>query len=703
MRKLFTLFAAIASLASVAAETQFVKRDVTPIQLRHITPLSGQKTGKVAITPSRQHGQKIALGNTSVLRRSAASYECTYSDCHYEDYGYDTWFSITTNDEAYKFYFDLLMSASAIEVGKTYTLADCDPSFTYLSDNATYKMYMFSDLALVFDKDAENNLVVDAQCTIESGDVYHLKYAAQEVPETFTDVEITDVDLRFFDFTKESQLFQFTGKNDVYDMGICIKSNSKIEGSWTMDDTDARYTYLKKYNQNVKLCNITLQVTSLDANNYHIDAKMYSYDGNVYIINRDYVEPTLQNTASIVATDLNIDEDQFEFYKGMYGYGLADITASNDEYRITGSVLSYTTISGHYDDMDHMLNELFITDLTTGKKTDFFSSNLDIDNVDGSWTIKGKVLCWDNTEYDLDLSFAIPEIKGEASFISVDGELNDQTADLAAFQIYAMDDEWNELSVALPAYAVVSGHYDTLSEENKNYCYIYYNGKKYPIYSVNFDLDTDGQGFTLVGNCQAGDLLWNVNITGAFLSNADPFDATPADGEIDVNFTLEDITAFEIATDMHHAFLQVVNNERNDVWMCEFVLDGDDLTAGEYPIELSYMPGTVLPGEIDANLDLYPTAYFRLDEMGFAALPVWYCTYGAVKVDYDAAGNIMIDCDALNTNYVRVHVTVNAGDPIGIQQVTDGNTLKDGKFIEDSRIVIRSHGLKHNALGQMIK
>lgn len=712
MRKIFTLFAAIATLVSVAAPSQFVKKTnikyANPVQVRHITPQSGQKPAKVAIAPAstapfRMYGQTAAIGKASGIRRAHANYECTYSECTYEDYGSDTWFSITTNDEAYKFYFDLRMSASAIEMEKTYTMADCDPSFTYLSDNTTYQMTPFTDLALVFSKDAEGDLILEAQCTTEDEDVYHLKYVPQEIPETFTDVEVSDIPIRFYDFTKESNLFQFTGKNDVYDIGLCVKSKSEIEGSWTKNDMDATYTYLKKGDKNVKLHDITLQVKSLGANNYHIDAKMYAYDGNVYIINHDYIEPTLQNTAAIAATNLQVDEDQFEFYKGMYGYGVADITASNDDYMITGSIMSYTTIAGHYDDQNHMLNELFITDLATGKKTDFFSSDLDIAKAGDSWTLKGKVLCWDGTEYSLDLSFAIPDVKGEASFTSTDGELNDQTAELGAFQIFAMDENWNEFSIALPAEAVASGHYSTLSEENKGFCYIYYDSKKYPMYSANFDLDTNGETFTLTGSCQAGDLLWNVSITGTFLSSADSFDATPEDGEIDVNFSLDDIYAFEIATDIQHAFLQVVNKERKDVWMCEFILNGDDLTPGEYPIEMSYQPGTVLPGEIDDNLDLYPTAYYRLDEAGYAALPVWFCTYGTVKVDYDETGNIVIDCDALNSNYVRVHVTVNAGSSSSIQKVSNANMLKNGKFLENNRIVIRNQEQMYNTLGQQVK
>ncbi len=705
MKKLFTLLAVLATLTCVAAGPQFAKRanvtKATPVHGRHLTAQAAQKPAKVAIAPASKPSQKLANGKISRIRRAAA-YEYTYNVCDYEGFETDTWFSITTSDEAYKFYFDILLPESALEVGKTYTLDDCDPYFTYLSNNTTYEMIMFTDLSLVLSKDTDGRFVVDAQCTAENGDTYHLTYAPLEYPETFTEVEVGDVDIRLLDYVEEQNVFQFMATNDVYDLGICVETDLGIEGHWTTADLlEGDYTYIYKNSKTIKLCDVTMDVTSLGGHNYHIDAKMYSFDGNVYLVKGDYIEPTQQNTADIVATNLKLDDEMFEIYKGFYGYGLADITASNDEYTITGSLLSYTTIAGHYDDYNHMVNELFITD-ADGNRTDCFASDLDIQEADDSWTIKGKVLCWDNTLYNLDLCFTIPDIKDEASYTSTDGELNDQTADLGAFQIYAMDVNWNEFSVALPADAVVSGHYDTLSEENKSYCYIYYDGMVYQMYSANFDLDTDGETFTLTGTCQGGDLLWDVNITGVFLSNSDPYDAAPEDGEIDVNFTLDEIVDYEISPMEGYAYIAVENTERCDSWACMLFIDGDELPAGEYPIDMSYAPGTAQPGLIYGDT-LYPTMYFRFGEDGYVTLPVWYCTYGSINVDYDANGNIIIDCDALNSNYVHVHVTVNGQGSTGIQDVANDNAPTVGKYLENNRIVIVRNGHKYNTLGQPIK
>lgn len=707
MRQIFTLFAALVTLVCMAAGPQFVKKanvtKMAPAHMLHITPQSGLKPGKVALTPSKLQARKMAFGKTSKVQQSAQAqtYELTYSELTWEDYGYgDTWFNILTNDEDYRFFFDILKSETALETGKTYTMADCDPDFTYLQDNNTFARIPFTGLELVLSKDAAGKYIVEAQCTSEDGSTYHLKYAPVVRPETFNEVTLNDMNLRFYDFTRASKLFQFTAKDDVYDFGLCVNSDSKIEGTWATADMNMNYTYLKKNNKNLKLWDVELKVSAIGGKNYHVEAKMYAYDGNVYIINRDYIEPTKQNAASIVATNLSIDEDMFDVYKDWYGYGLADITASNDDYSISGSLLSYTTIEGRYDDYDHMLNELFITN-SEGKKTDFFTSSLDVKQIEGKWNIKGKVLCWDNTEYTLDLSFSIPDIKGEMSFTSTQGELEDQTEEMGAFRITALDEEYNDFTIILPATTLESGHFNTLPEEYKNYCSIYYGGQNYKMFSADFDLIVDGQNFTLKGKCQGGDQLWTVNIAGIILSNADPYDATAEDGDIDINYTLDEIHEFEINQENRYAYLEVRSKERNDVWTCMFNINTDELPAGEYPIDLSYMPGTVQPGEIsDGNL--YPTTYFRLDEDGYAILPVWYCSEGTVKVDYDSDGNIIVECNAYNSNYVSVHITVNA-QASGIEQIANANAQKIGKFIENNRLVIRSNARKYNAIGQQLK
>lgn len=705
MKKIFTLCAALATLLSAEAAPQFVgKANVAkfkPVLGRQLTDhVATKKPAKVAATTLRQHALDASIAKPRHAK--AEAYEMTYDVLTADGYDTDTWFTITTSDGAYKFYFDLLYQVFDLELGKVYTLDDCDQSFTYLSDNSTYAITRFQDLALVF-TEVDEMWVIDAQCTTVDGDSYHLSYKPLEYPETFTDVEVGDLDIRFKNFTQTMGAFQFTGENSEYDLALCMASDDKIEGSWTTENVYEglnNYTYLYKNGKEVKLCDVEMQVVWLGENNYHIDAKMYAYDGNVYILNHDYIEPTAQNTVDIVATNLKIDDSFFDLYMMFYGYGMAELSASNDEYSIAGTVLSYTTINGHYDDPDHKINSLTITD-AEGNKTSIFSGNFDIELTADGWTVKGTMLGWNSTEYNVDLSFQIPAITGEASFISTTGELYDFTGTLNAFQVWAIDEkEENEFSVVLDAWEVVSGQYNQPSADYKDFCNI--NGQE--MYNCDFALTLDGDVFSLTGTCQVGELLYTVKISGIYFPEEvekDPYDATIEDGEVDVNFTLDDIVEFAVSGSEGYAYIEVDNAERMDAWACMIFVDSDELPAGEYPFTETYEIGTAQPGLIWGE-SIYPTLYFHFDEEGYVNVPVWYCTTGSVKVDYDEEGNIMMECEALNSNGVRVHVTVNAAEPVSIEQVA-AQAVKDGKFFEQNALVIRRNGNEYNGFGQLTK
>ncbi len=705
--KTLSFCAALAAFASTEAAPQLIKKaDLMPMHGRQLTEHTWQKPAKVAApaTTLKQHEMQAKLAKPS--RAKAEAYEYTYDQATYSDYGSDVWFTITTSDNAYKFYFDILGSEAELEMGKVYTMDDCDQSFTYLSDNNTYAMIRFQDLSLVLSMD-DDQLLVDANCTTVNGDTYHLYYQPLEYPESFTEVAVGDLDIRFKNFTQTMGAFQFTGESSEYDLGLCMASDGQIEGSWTTADVFEglnNYTYLYRNGQEIRLCDVEMQVASLGANNYHVDARMYGYDGNVYILNHSYVEPTPQLIADFVATNLTLDDSMFDLYMMFYGYGIAEISASNDQYAISGTILSYNTIAGHYNDADHKINSLTITD-AFGQKTSIFSGDFDIEQTSSSWTIKGKMLGWNSTEYNVDLSFTIPEIAGEASYTSVDGELLDFTGSLGAFQVWAMDEEENEFSIVLDAWEVATGHYDVLSEDYKSFCYISNGMNLYEVYSGGFDITVEGDEFTMTGTCQAGELLYTINISGTYYpeeAEVDPYDATADYGEVDVTYTLDDIVDFEISAQEGYAYLAVESMERMDSWACMIFIDGNELPAGEYPFTETYEPGTAQTGLIYNN-NLYPTMYFHFDADGYVTLPVWYCSYGSVTVDYDAEGNIVMDCEALNSNGVRVHVAVNPQGAVGIQQLEMSKAQQDGKFFEQNGVIIRSNGREFNAFGQLTK
>lgn len=703
MKKFFTLCAAFAMLMSVDAAPQLVKGPKTA----DLKPAHHLLTGRAPQKPAapmkaaKQSDRKVAANG---LRRAKAQVlECSYDAFTAEDYGTDTWFQCTTSDGVYKFAFNPLAPMSDLEIGHVYTMDEMWYDYTYVQTVSPYTVSFMAETAFVLSYTEDGKMVFDCECTDENGQQYHVFYKPLERPETYTEVELGEFTTLLKDFTATQGAFQFTGENEEYNFAVCIASDGQIEGSYTSENLYGElnyYTYLSAGGGYVekKLCDAELNVVSLGAHNYHIDVKLYSYDGNVYVGSGDYIEPTADNKVTITATNLEIDVADWDFYMEYLGYGMADFSASNGEYKLGGTLQSYSTVEGQYNDGDHILYSFSLMD-AEDNIINKFSNDLVVEKDGDAFTLKGTVLCWNNTEYTLDLCFQIPEITGESLYLSNEGLLNDLVADMGVFQIMAEDANGDYFSVVLDANEIVSGHYTSVSKDYKAYSYIQVGEEFNRIYTADFDLEWDGETFSLIGTCQAGTTLFNVEIEGVEYIELDPYDATAEDGDIDVTFELDEIVDLEF--DGNGFYIDVENMERGDAWACYIFTEGETLEAGEYPINESYEAGSVQAGFCD-GWSIYPTIYLTLDEEGYVNVPMWYCSAGTVTISYDAEGNIVLVCDAVNTNGVNVHVVVNEMGLVGIQNVAT-QALKDGKFFEQNSVVIRNNGNEYNAYGQLKK
>lgn len=704
MKKFFTLCAAFAMLMSVDAAPQLVKgpktADLKPVH-RMLSDRAPQKPA-IEKKAAKLTDRKAALNG--IRRAKAEVMECTYDTFSAEDYGTDTWFQCTTSDGVYKFAFNPLVPMSELEIGHVYTIDEMWLDYTYVQEVATYSTSFMVETAFELLYTEEGKMVFDCLCTDENGQEYHVYYKPLERPETFTEVELGEFTPMLKDFTATLGAFQFVCENSENYFAVCIASDGQIEGSYTTADLYGEinnYTYLYTGGGYVetKLCDVEMEVVSLGANNYHMDVKLYSYDGNVYVGGGDYIEPTAENKVTVAASNLVVNTADWDLYMMFFGYGVADFSASNGEYKLGGTLISYSTVEGQYNDDDHILNSFDIED-ANGNLTSMFSNDLVVEMAeDGSYTIKGTVLCWNSTEYTLDLHFEVPEITAEDLYISTAGQILDLTSDLGAFQVMAEDANGDFFTIVMDADELVSGHYTSVSKAYKSYCYIQIAGEPNTIYTADFDLEWDGEVFSLTGTCQAGSTLFDVDIEGVEYVEVDPYDATAEDGDIDATFELEDIVSCEISGG--GCFIDVENLERGDMFGCYIYLEGETLEAGEYPINDTYEPGTVQAGLCD-GMSIYPTIYATLDEEGYINVPMWYCTTGTVTVSFDADGNIVLVCDAVNTNGVSVHVVVNEKGLVGIQNVAT-QALKDGKFFEQNSVVIRNNGNEYNAYGQLKK
>ncbi|MDO4195866.1 MAG: hypothetical protein Q4D33_06895 [Prevotellaceae bacterium] len=565
MKRLLSLCIALTAMLCVNAQGLQLAQSK---QIQHDKKFERTINSRMGTKPASTKQSKelsMRMAPMSQAKKAAAeTVECPYDEWAIQDYGSDLWFNAIDLQKEHWFYFDVYASLYSLQMGKEYTLNDMDAAYTYVQDLWTYEKDFVTEVTFIPGDYGRPIPGFEAWCTTESGASYHVFYQAPEVPEEFTEVEVgelTSVGLK--DLTATQGVFQFVGENSSYDFGITIKSEGQIEGNYTLEDVHGldNYTYINDGIDPVKLYNVEMNVTRIAGdNNYHFDAKLWAYNGKLYIISGDYIEPQAEKTVDITATNLVIDDSVFDLYQQFAGYGVATLSADNGEYYITGYLYSYGDLLGHYRDDERSAQYWEITG--PDGTTEVFSADFELVKTDGMWSIQGSVVGWDNVQY-------------------------------------------------------------------------------------------------------------NLNLTGEAGDGKDPYDAQ--DGDIDVTYTLDEIEEFEVNIPEGYAYLSAASEERADTWFTFIYVDSEGLVPGTYPITSTYEPGTVQAGEV-YNGGVYPTMYAYTDDEGYLT-DMWYCTTGTVTVDYDADGNVSMECNAQNTNGLSVHVVVNPVSQ-GIKNV-DATTSKD--------------------------
>lgn len=306
----------------------------------------------------------------------------------------------------------------------------------------------------------------------------------------------------------------------------------------------------------------------------------------------------------------------------------------------------------------------------------------------------------DAKEYTLHMDLVQGDVTDEVD-LNIDGvELQDLTASSGAFQIYYQDMAAGvNLSVVYDATAMVSGHYDTISETYANYCAVVYNNANYPMFWCETDLQINEDGtFSVSGSCQAGTIKFNFSGVGELpRPQGDSYD--DPDNDLEVTFTRDEIDEYEVNTATGDVFISAINADNKYVALQLII--GSEFAAGDYPINSTFAAGTCVPGSIDYYQGGVLPSFVGDLINGYLNVPLWLIASGTTTVAFDAEGMPSIEVNAKNTWGRNAHIVINPidDDPVAIENVAT-KTAKTGKFLEGNSIVIRTESGKFNAMGQ---
>ena len=184
------------------------------------------------------------------------------------------------------------------------------------------------------------------------------------------------------------------------------------------------------------------------------------------------------------------------------------------------------------------------------------------------------------------------------------------------------------------------------------------------------------------------------------------------EGEIDHTFSANDEALFitKYFEEYGEVFLTIFGQGTYPYPFVQigFFLDEIDtahfLPEGDYPIDYTYQPGTVIASPGVLYTKAQPSCFGYLDHEGYLIEPFWFFFSGNVSIQHTANG-IRMEVNALNSYDRPIHL-VYEGMPVmdAIEEVNAEKTLPAKKFLQNGELRIhRADGTVFTVLGQEIK
>ena len=174
----------------------------------------------------------------------------------------------------------------------------------------------------------------------------------------------------------ESAVGEYDSANEDFDLEYTRVAINDAEGNSTVLDAKSAKAVIIERNDSLLIA-----------------AEIMASDGVKYIFDAFYAAPTKKGEATIEATNLVIDDSWYDYF------GVVMATASNDDYKV---YFSLPGTSGEFviggEDASGDINDI-----------EMYSGSIKIINGSEGAELTGKVLCYDNIEYTLDLKYVRPD------------------------------------------------------------------------------------------------------------------------------------------------------------------------------------------------------------------------------------------------------------------------------------------------------
>ena len=478
-----------------------------------------------------------------------------------------------------------------------------------------------------------------------------------------------------------------SGANAEYKVYLDLVNNDSTSpaGNYTLDQALYSYTNVTVIATNTKLELVSLEATVTDVEGrIDVAADMLCLDGNVYHVTMFYAIPEALAYDTIVAD--NFELTPLSFMGIVLGY---TASASNENYLFSLSLDEQA--DGVYDAAGGS-----ITNLATNVASKIYSGSVTLGTaVDGTRTLTGDVLCMNNVQYNLDLSFVMPEPDREETLTET-GELTEYASD-GVWQVY-IENANHIIGITMNYEDEIAGTYKTADMYDKEYNWVTeINGTdstEYIAVGMEINVAISNETATITGWMIAREyegtevVKYNYNLTCSVAAAGLQYDEENAD--FSENFPVYEVNDKYFESE---GVLIVDADNNNDATIdLLFFVDEDGLVDGTYPVNSSEQPGTVWActgvdseGRIDLGFAGYLNAQGQISQ-------VWFIVEGNVTVQ---GGRITVH--ALNSYGRSIDAVLNSRTGIEDVKADDNNNAE--KFMRNGNLIIRRNGVEYNAQG----
>lgn len=721
MKKFLSLLCAVAIVLGASAAPVAKKAGAVKFQRAAVEKLRTEKKSlakksvkKDAFAQKKQtemqKNARLAAGEAKIAtasqkRAKAEAVEVTCGSWEIEDYGTDGELTLYGEDNTFAFYFDIIYGGDAtdLQLGKIYTVEDI-----YVDAKGQYAgvfydgewHYGIKELTLVKTID-EKDLVHFAGSCVDSLDAaftFHFDEeefipTGEEVNHSFKTSAKLSYSSYFEDWTISVADAEYGFKLDI----LSENSESAVGAYDSKNgDFDLEYTEVEIFTSDD--ASTVLDAKSAKAvivernDSLIIAAEILASDGVKYIFDAFYAAPTKQGEATIEATNLVIDDSWYDYF------GIVMATASNDDYEV---YLSLPGTSG-----DFVIGEEASGDINN---IEIYSGSIKIVNGSEGAELTGKVLCYDNIEYTLNLKYVRPDKTRDVAI-----EISD-----AVLTIYPDSKDWqvvgvnadNTFYVALDIVSdAVEGTY-TEADLDLQYTaidsvYVKNDSLKvaeeYTPLALNIIVTFNAQDSTAVitGTYLGQGYLDNKDVPEFTLNIAAKVKtyvpSTEIEYDAEENFNAQYPT-YEV-DDSYLAnygvlFITATNDDRETIVLEAWLPTGaSELVAGEYPVSAEEgEPGTLTAGSLSGQ-SLSGSFAGTTDAEGYYNIPLWFIVDGVMTVNDKA----VIEVQGINSKGYKVNARL--GEYGASVANTDAKAVAT-KILRNGQLIIRRNNVEYDAQG----